>query len=169
MTIVNMIACLAVPPVTVLAILIAGHWAAPLPAVAGMAVCVAASGAFAAVWRRDVDVLTDAVRRVASDDPASAEVAESPVVMDRLGREIERLSRRLAARAALQEQRHRADTLILERLPDPVVVLATDRSVRRSNAAARSAFGDDIAAVLRHPGLRGAIDRARPRRTAADG
>ena len=32
--------------------------------------------------------------------------------------------------------------------------------MRRANAAARAAFGADIGAVLRHPGLRGAIDRA---------
>jgi two-component system phosphate regulon sensor histidine kinase PhoR len=81
-------------------------------------------------------------------------------MMDALGREIERLSRRLAARAALQEQHRRADTLILERLPDPVIVLARDRTVRRANATARSAFGDDLPAMLRHPGVRGAIDRA---------
>ena len=80
--------------------------------------------------------------------------------MGAVSREVARLSRRLAARAALQEQHRRADTLILERLPDPVIVLAGDRSVRRTNAAARSAFGDDLHAVLRQPGVRGAIDRA---------
>jgi two-component system, OmpR family, phosphate regulon sensor histidine kinase PhoR len=86
--------------------------------------------------------------------------AEAMVTMEALGREIERLSRRLALRAALQEQHRRADTLILERLPDPVIVLARDRAVRRANAAARSTFGDDLPAVLRHPGVRGAIERA---------
>jgi two-component system phosphate regulon sensor histidine kinase PhoR len=60
----------------------------------------------------------------------------------------------------VQERNRRADTLILERLPDPVIVLASDRSIRRTNAAARAAFGDDMAAMLRHPGVRGAIDRA---------
>jgi two-component system phosphate regulon sensor histidine kinase PhoR len=80
--------------------------------------------------------------------------------MDSLGREIARLSRRLATHAALQEQHRRADTLILERLPDPVIVLARDRTVRRANAGARSAFEDDLPALLRHPGMRSAIDRA---------
>ena len=56
--------------------------------------------------------------------------------------------------------------MILERLPDPVIVLARDRSVQRANAAARAAFGEDIAAVLRNPGLRGAIDRALSTRAA---
>ena len=86
--------------------------------------------------------------------------AESAVLMGVLGREIDRLSRRIASRAALQEQHRRADTLILERLPDPVIVLGADRTVRRANAAARLAFDDDLPAMLRHPGLRGAVDRA---------
>jgi two-component system phosphate regulon sensor histidine kinase PhoR len=49
---------------------------------------------------------------------------------------------------------------VVERLPDPLIVLAEDRGVRRANSAARAAFGDDMPAVLRHPDLRAAIDRA---------
>jgi two-component system phosphate regulon sensor histidine kinase PhoR len=60
----------------------------------------------------------------------------------------------------LQERNRRADTAILERLPDPVIVIAGDRTPRRTNQAARTVFGDDMPAVLRHPGLRAAIDRA---------
>ena len=58
------------------------------------------------------------------------------------------------------DQLRRADTAILERLPDPLIVLGDDRTVRRYNPATRAAFGDDMPAVLRHPGLRAAIDRA---------
>jgi two-component system phosphate regulon sensor histidine kinase PhoR len=49
---------------------------------------------------------------------------------------------------------------VVERLPDPLIVLAEDRSVQRANSAARTAFGSDVPAVLRHPDLRAAIDRA---------
>jgi len=153
-------ASLAAVPVVVLAFFAAMGWAAVWPALGGIVVCVVGSAAFALVWERDLDLLTDAVRRIAPENPAPAAEAENAVLMDRLGREIDRLSRRLGARAALQEQHRRADTLILERLPDPVIVLARDRSVCRTNAAARSAFGDDMPAVLRQPGVRGAIDRA---------
>jgi two-component system phosphate regulon sensor histidine kinase PhoR len=52
------------------------------------------------------------------------------------------------------------DETIVERLPDPLIVLAADRSVGRANAAARAAFGPDIPAVLRHPTLRAAVERA---------
>ncbi|HJS86603.1 MAG TPA: ATP-binding protein, partial [Acetobacteraceae bacterium] len=54
----------------------------------------------------------------------------------------------------------RPDGAPLEHLPDPLIVLDAARAVRRTNAAARAAFGADTGAVLRHPGLRGAIDRA---------
>ena len=80
--------------------------------------------------------------------------------MRRLKYEIERIARHLTARTTRVEAMRRADEAIVEKLPDPLVVLGADRSVRRSNAAARSAFGADMHAVLRHPDLRAAIDRA---------
>ena len=165
MRILGVTAGIAGVPIVVLAGLTAFQWADFWPALAGIVLCTLAAGGFALVWGRDLDLLTDQVRRVAPDDPGSVTAtsvteAERAVMMDALGREIERLSRRLATRAAVQEQHRRADTLILERLPDPVLVLARDHAVRRANAAARSAFGGDLPAVLRHPGVRGAIDRA---------
>ena len=80
--------------------------------------------------------------------------------MQRLGIDLERLARRGAARSALIEQLRRTDGTVVERLPDPLIVLAEDRGVRRANSAARAAFGADMPAVLRHPDLRAAIDRA---------
>jgi two-component system phosphate regulon sensor histidine kinase PhoR len=142
--------------VTLAASAVAG-WTQPVPALLGIAVSIAAALAFALVWTRDLVLLTDQVRRVASDEPAAT---GDTMLMAPLEREIERLARHLASRTSLLEQHRRADTLILERLPDPVIVLASDRGVQRANAAARSAFGEDIAAVLRNPGLRGAIDRS---------
>jgi two-component system phosphate regulon sensor histidine kinase PhoR len=153
-------AYLAAAPIATLAVLAACGWAAFWPAMAGIAVSALAAAAFALVWRRDLDLLTQSIRLVASNDAGPATEGESAVLMDALGDEIERLSRRLAVRAAVQEQHRRADTLILERLPDPVIVLARDRTVCRTNSAARMAFGDDLPAVLRNPAVRGAIDRA---------
>jgi two-component system phosphate regulon sensor histidine kinase PhoR len=151
---------LAGVPVAVLAFLAAAQWANFWPAMGGIAVVIAGAGAFALVWGRDLDLLIQSVRRITADDSGAVVEADSPVLMAALGREMERLARRLASRTALQAQHRRADTLILERLPDPVIVLARDRTVRRTNAAARSAFGDDLPAVLRNPGVRGAIERA---------
>ena len=151
---------LAGAPVVTLFILAIFQWADFWPATAGIVVSLTIACGFALVWERDFTLLIDAVRHVASTDTAPVTEPETAVMMAPLGREIERLSRRLATRAAVQEQHRRADTLILERLPDPVIVLARDRSVRRTNAAARSEFGDDLPAVLRNPGVRGAVERA---------
>ncbi|HEX4366651.1 MAG TPA: ATP-binding protein [Rhodopila sp.] len=151
---------LAGAPALTLVCLAMFQWADFWPAMVGIVVSFMIAYAVALVWERDLALLIESVRRVASIDAIPVSETESAVTMNALGREIERLSRRLASRAALQEQHRRADTLILERLPDPVIVLARDRSVRRTNAAARLAFGDDLPAVLRNPGVRGAVERA---------
>ena len=96
-------AALAGMPVAVLACLAAFQWATFWPALAGIALCTLTAGAFALVWGRDLDLLIDSVRRIASDDPRPTTgtpltEAESAVMMNPVGREIERLSRRLAAR-----------------------------------------------------------------------
>jgi two-component system phosphate regulon sensor histidine kinase PhoR len=148
-----------IPSLTLAGLAFTGHadfW----PALIGLALGIAAAAAFALIWRQDLDRLAEAVRRMSPDQPAPLQAADSVTLMDSLALEIERLSRRLATFAGMLEQYRRIDSLILERLPDPVIVLAQDRTVRRANAAARTAFGEDLAAVLRHPALRGAIDRA---------
>ena len=115
----------------------------------------------ALLWSRDLDALAETLRQIGADDPAGPPLRE-PLLpgMQPLGRAVERLARRVAARTALVEQFRRADGTVVERLPDPIIVLAADRSVRRANSAARAAFGADMPAVLRHPDLRAAIDRA---------
>ncbi len=157
----TMAATLALVPVAALAVLVAGGWLQLLPALVTAVVVLIAMIGFTLVWVRDTDVLIAAVRRVATDDPAPEPPAAAGLrLMEAVGHEIERLMRRVAARTALVEQFRRADEAILERLPDPLLVLAPDRTVRRANAAARAVFGTDLSAVLRHPGLRAAIDRA---------
>jgi two-component system phosphate regulon sensor histidine kinase PhoR len=152
--------CLAGAPILVLIFITAIGWADVWPTVFAILVAAGSASIFTVLWLRDLDMLTDSVRQVAVEEPGPTLDARQVTLMEPLAREIERLSRRLSVRAAQQAQYRRADTLILERLPDPVIVIAGDRSVRRTNAAARLAFGEDIAAVLRHPGLRAAIERA---------
>jgi two-component system phosphate regulon sensor histidine kinase PhoR len=153
-------AALAVVPLLALAIMAGAQWAAPVPAgIAGLATLTAAL-AIALTWVRTVDRLIEAMRRIAPDSTSAAAARASVPALGELAREVGRLSRRVARRTALVEQLQRADVAIVERLPDPLLVLGADRAVRRSNTAARTAFGADIGAVLRHPGLRRAIDRA---------
>jgi two-component system, OmpR family, phosphate regulon sensor histidine kinase PhoR len=131
------------------------------PVLLASAATLFAALVLALLWSHDLDVLAEALRQVGADEPAARPLRE-PVLpgMQRLGRAAERLARRVAARTALVEQFRRTDGAVVERLPDPLIVLAADRSVRRANSAARAAFGADMPAVLRHPDLRAAIDRA---------
>ncbi len=152
-------AVIAGVPVAALLLLAAVGWAPIGPALLAIGATLLAALLLALRWSRDLDLLTDSVRRIAADD---AMQHGAPVLpgMQRLGTDLERLARRAVTRSALIEQLRRADATVVERLPDPLIVLAEDRAVRRANSAARTAFGADMPAVLRHPDLRAAIDRA---------
>jgi two-component system phosphate regulon sensor histidine kinase PhoR len=157
-TLARVTAAIAGVPVFALAILAGTGFLAPGPAaLAGGAVILAAS-ALAIMWTNDLRVLADLLHRAGTDDPGvrAEPLSLPPQVMG----EVQLLSEALGQRSALVDRLLRAEESILERLPDPLIVLGADRLVRRANAAARRAFGDDVQAVLRHPQLRAAIDRA---------
>ena len=61
--------------------------------------------------------------------------------------------------AGSPDQDASAERAILEALPDPLLLLTPDRSLRYANQAARRILGGEISAVLRHPTLRAAVDR----------
>jgi len=146
-------------PVATFIVLAAMGWVSSGPALLAIGATLVAALVLARRWSRDIDLLADHVRRIAADEPV---VARTPLLpgLQRLDADLERLARRASARSALIEQLRRADATVVERLPDPLLVLDEDRSLRRANSAARAAFGADMPAVLRHPDLRGAIDRA---------
>ena len=151
---------LAAAPVGALLVLLLAHWAQPGPAIVAIAVTSLAALGIALVWTHDLEQVTGAVRRVAAEGGGESSARPAPSSFAELAREVERLSRRVASRTARLDQLQRADAALVERLPDPLIVLDADRDVRRTNAAARAAFGPDMGAVLRHPLLREAIDRA---------
>jgi two-component system phosphate regulon sensor histidine kinase PhoR len=159
MPVVAIVICFATAPIAALAIMALAGLAAPWPAIAAICVTVLSAAVFCLLWARDLDLLSTAIRRIETDETGPT-AALGPTLMEPTGLEIARLSRHLTARAALIEQQRRADTLILERLPDALVVLRQDRSVSRRNPAANAIFGADLPAVLRHPELRAAVDRA---------
>ena len=138
MPFVTIFACIAAAPVTALIAMALFGLASPWAAAAAIAVTIVPAAAFSLLWARDLDVLTASVRQIEADDlgRAPAETA-GPTLMEPLALEIARLSRHLAARAALIEQERRADTLILERLPDALIVLRRDRTVSRAQSRGR--------------------------------
>ncbi len=153
----------AAAPALALLLLAATGAAATGPALLALLAVALASLLLALLWVHDMDRLAQAVRYALTENNLAlghaADAARLPPVQ-RIAHAIERLARTLAARAAQVGQGLRATEAIIDRLPDPLLVLGADRDIRRANAAARGAFGNDIAAVLRHPALRGAIDRA---------
>ena len=156
-------AAIGAVPVAALLLLALSGAARTGPALFAALATAGSALALATVWTRDIRLLAETLRHAAREDRAAlASAASAPLLppVERVARGIERLSRSLADRALQVGAALRASETIVERLPDPLLVLGADRSMDRSNAAARAAFGADMPAVLRHPGLRAAIDRA---------
>ena len=147
-----------VPLASLLALLLTGA-AAPLPAALAIAATVLAALLLAAVWSADIGRLDQTVQHAARPQPSAPMAPQTPSAQ-RLARGIERLARTLTDRAAEATALLRANEAIIQALPDPLLVLGAGGLVQRANAAARAAFGADMAAVLRHPDLRQAIEQA---------
>jgi two-component system phosphate regulon sensor histidine kinase PhoR len=124
-----------------------------------------AAAALARVWLSTLASLAADLREAAEGRPSPA--GSRPVLLPaarEVAEQANRLARSLAEREALVGRLRRADTAIVEALPDPLLVLGADRARLRANAAARRVFGegarDDSAAFLRHPAIAAAVDLA---------
>jgi two-component system phosphate regulon sensor histidine kinase PhoR len=131
-----------------------------------MAVVAAWALALAWLWLADLARLAETLRLALLGRRADSAPRLRP--LQRLAQAIERLARVLAARAGQVDDFARANAAIMERLPDPLLLLDAGRTLARANAAAHAAFGADLGAVLRHPGLRTAIDAHRRADGGAD-
>ncbi len=152
----------SIPALGLLLLILTGA-ASPGPALLALAAVLASTVGLALVWARDMGRLAETLRHAAlGDSMALSDAAAAPLLpsVSTISRGIERLTRTLASRTSQTERELRATESIVDRLPDPLLILGADRSPRLANEAARAAFGGDIPAVLRHPGLRAAIDRA---------
>jgi len=148
-----------VPLLSLLVLTAAG--AATLPGVlwAALAVTVAAL-ILAYIWTHDATRLEDALRGAAAGGLPPLPPRSSLSFIARAHSQAQALWQTMQTRRAQVERLLRSEEAIVECLPDPLIVLSADRLLRRANAAARAAFGDEIPSVLRHPELRAAIDRA---------
>ncbi len=155
------IAMAAVPLATLL-VLAASAALSPVAAMAAGAVCALAALLLAAAYTRDVHLLADTLRHAALEHEGGGSLPLALPrfpALQRLALAIGRLVRVRDARTAEVARLSAANEAIVESLPDPLLVLGEDRQPRRANKAAREAFGGAIAAVLRHPDMRAAIDR----------
>ncbi len=157
-------------PLLVLAVLLIGGWLDAAPGLVALLVVGAGSVLVARIWVLDLLRLAAWLRRAAASDGRLEPPAVDPLLpaVQAIAEGVARLARSLAERAQQVERLRRADAAILENLPDPLIVLSPDRIALRANAAARALFGEeqgpagdgDLAALLRHPVLAGAVDRA---------
>ncbi len=160
-------AAMAAVPLAALMLLVGVGAAAPLPVLAAAAAVVVSAFGLAALWTHDMQVLGRLLHQAGAGGVAGGatigafEGAAAPTLMlsPQLLGEVAFVAQSLGERENELDRLRRAEESILERLPDPLIVLGPDRAVRRTNAAARQAFGGEMAAVLRHPDLRAAIDR----------
>jgi two-component system phosphate regulon sensor histidine kinase PhoR len=159
-------------PAAAMLLLLAAGWVEPLPGALTLLVTAAASLVLAWLWLGNLGRLKEAIRRAEvgeSEDVAPQGPALLPSV-EEIAEAMRRLARSVNERAELVLRLRRADEAIVERLPDPLVVLNARGGPLRANAAARALFGSgpgigggtggDLAALLRHPALADALDEA---------
>jgi two-component system phosphate regulon sensor histidine kinase PhoR len=139
-------------------------------AILAIMLCLASALGLAWFWLSAMSRLAAMLRRAADEEgPFSAPlpIPRLPAI-GRVDEGLGRLARSLEARAALVSRLRASDDAIVEALPDPLLILGADRSLLRANAAARRVFGlqrdatvrGEMGALLRHPVMAAAIDRA---------
>ncbi len=156
-----MFLALAAVPTAVFALLALLGELRPLLALAAWAVCSLVAIGFALLLGRDVVVMTRLVRALRTA-PESLPIDRQLLVpgMGDLGAE----ALRLIHAERLLRSRHLAsaaeDHALVERLPDPLLKLDRDGGVLWRNDSAITAFGTEIASILRHPDVRAALSEA---------
>ncbi|MGG5821323.1 ATP-binding protein [Falsiroseomonas sp. HW251] len=170
-----------VPAVALLALLGFG-WVEPLPGAVALLACIATAFVLARIWLGNLRRLGDALRRAAAGEADPREESGGILLpsVAAIADDMRRLARSVNERSDLVLRLRRADEAVVERLPDPLVVLDANGAALRANAAARALFGGaggvgglaaggigDLAALLRHPALAEALDAARAGAPAA--
>lgn len=161
-TVSAVIFALAVLPTILFGLLVGLHDLAPLPGLISWGICVAVAGGFGLVLGRDIAVMASLVRALRVS-PETLPRATGLLVpgMRILGDEAVNLVRAERRNRALVADQSVADHGLLERLPDPLLRLDASGAVLWRNASAQSVFGQETAALLRHPELRSALAEAR--------
>lgn len=136
-----------------------GPWAM-VPAALLPTLCLLAQ---LAILRRDARNAAARITTLSSvtDTPAAGTTDDDPpTLLTPITDAAYRLARVLREREQAERRRQRGEAAILDRLPDPLVILDGSGEVTRQNQAARQSFGADLPAVLRHPALRSSVEQA---------
>ncbi|WP_368744363.1 sensor histidine kinase [Desertibaculum subflavum] len=153
----------AAPVALVLAVLVLSGELAAGPAIAaGLGMLVLLLGVFWALLR-DLRRLTAAVNRMADDPSAAPSLAGGSPLGGELLDALQRLVRDLGGERRELVERAQALEAMLDRAPDPLLVVDLEGIVRAANAAAlevleNQPIGRNLAIVLRQPELLEAVD-----------
>lgn len=152
---------LGLVPGLVFAVLVLTKALAPLPAFLGWVVCLLAACVLAILLWRDIVVMGQLLRALRTvPDIMPKERRFLVPGMKALGSEAQRLVQaQLLVRARHQASAAEERTL-LERLPDPLIKLDHEGKLLWRNDSAITAFGGEMAALLRHPTMRAALQEA---------
>lgn len=151
-----------------LLLLIGAGLVAPLPGIALSGATLGVGAWIARRWLGALGALAARLRQAAfaPDEPPAFDTP-LPGPIEEVAEGGARLARALRDRMAQVERLQRAHAAIIQALPDPLLVLSSDRALLRANAAARGLLGlgpvlmrGDADALLRHPLLAEAVDRA---------
>ena len=154
------LALAALPSLVFLVLVLLGYLP-PYPALLAWGVCAAVGGTFSILLGRDLVVMTRLVRalRLAPGTLPSETMLLVPG-MRQLGQEAIRLIHAERLSRARQLAIAAEDRALVERLPDPLLKLDEDSKILWRNDSALSAFGGEMAALLRHPDVRDALAEA---------
>jgi two-component system phosphate regulon sensor histidine kinase PhoR len=155
----NALAIAAVPVATLLLLAATGA-ARAVPALGGCVACILAALLIAGYHARDLRILAGLLRAAAQGGKRPPDQDLTIPAFQRMAADAARLGRMLEERAELVERLRQVDYALVDRFPDPLILLGPDRSLRRANPASQASYGGDLRSLLRHPTLLGALDRA---------
>jgi two-component system phosphate regulon sensor histidine kinase PhoR len=160
------LALAALPSLVFVALVLSGELRL-IPALIAWALCTAVGVAFSILLGRDLVVMTRLVQalRVAPEKLPSETTLLVPG-MRQLGQEAIRLIHAERLSRTRQLASTAEDRALVERLPDPLIKLDADSRVLWRNDSAITAFGNEMAALLRHPDVRDALAEARAQKQA---
>ena len=135
------------------------------PALAAWLLAALISALLASLRERRLEITRRYLNELVETPDAAPAPAFGPLIDDGLERALRRLATALSeGRNRLAEAGRLLDAL-LDAMPDPVLLVEGERTVRRANRAAVAEFGPAVLekpleATLRDPGLLGAVDAA---------
>ncbi|WP_328734794.1 ATP-binding protein [Falsiroseomonas selenitidurans] len=157
-------------PAIALLLLLLGGAVETAPGMLALGATILAALTVSRIWMGNLGSLAAALRQAADGESMVPELA-GPLLLPAVAEVAEvarRVARALQARTEQVSSLRQADVAIIERLPDPLVVLDAGGAPLRANSEARAMFGaspgiasgSDLGALLRHPALADAVAAA---------